>query len=90
MSRNIFHLMKFLLTPEPEVLSFSEFESWEAVMKNVEMKLDGNILTIKVDLTKEFGPSSSGKTIIIASTEGNVAVDGHEEAKVGLNVYRKK
>jgi hypothetical protein len=36
------------------------------------------------------GPSSSGKTIIIASTEGNVAVDGHEEAKVGLNVYRKK
>jgi len=59
-------------------------------MKNVEMKLDGNILTIRVDLTKDFGPSSSGKTILIASTEGNVAVDGHEEAKVGLNVYRKK
>jgi len=59
-------------------------------MKNVEMKLDGNILTIRVDLTKDFGPSSSGKTIIIASTEGNVAVVGHEEAKVGLNVYRKK
>jgi len=82
--------MKFLLTPEPEVLIFPAFESGEAVMKNMEMKLDGNILTIKVDLTKEFGPSSSGKTIIIASTEGNVAVDGHEEAKVGLNVYRKK
>ncbi len=59
-------------------------------MKNVEMKVSGNILTIKVDLTKEFGSSSSGKTIIIASTEGNVAVDGHEEAKIGLNVYRKK
>jgi hypothetical protein len=59
-------------------------------MKNVEMKVEGNILTIKVDLKKDFGPSSSGKTIIIASTEGNVAVDGHEEAKVGLNVYRKK
>jgi len=54
------------------------------------MKVEGNILTIKVDLTKDFGPSSSGKTIIIASTEGNVTVDGHEEAKVGLNVYRKK
>ena len=53
------------------------------------MKIEGNILTIKVDLTKDFGPSSSGKTIIIASTEGNVTVDGHE-AKVGLNVYRKK
>ena len=58
-------------------------------MKNVEMKVEDNILTIKVDLTKEFGPSSSGKTIIIASTEGNVAIDGHE-AKVGLNVYKKK
>ncbi len=30
------------------------------------------------------------KTIIIASTEGNVVIPGHEEAKVGLNVYRKK
>jgi len=59
-------------------------------MKNVEMKTEGDILTIKVDLTKEFGPSSSGKTIIIASTEGNVAIEGHEEIKVGLNVYKKK
>ncbi len=59
-------------------------------MKNVEMTVEDNILTIKVDLTKDFGPSSSGKTIIIASTEGNVAVEGHEEAKIGLNVYKKK
>jgi hypothetical protein len=63
---------------------------WRTAMKNVEMKVEGNILTVKVDLTKEFGPSSSGKTIIIASTEGNVAIEGHEEAKIGLNVYRKK
>jgi hypothetical protein len=59
-------------------------------MKNVEMTVDGNILTIKVDLTKEFGPSSSGKTIIIASTEGNQSVPGKETVKVGLNVYKKK
>ena len=58
-------------------------------MKNVDMKVEGNILTIKVDLNKEFGPSSSGKTIIIASTEGNVSVQDRDE-KVGLNVYRKK
>lgn len=58
-------------------------------MKNVEMTIDGNILTIKVDLSKEFGPSSSGKTTIIASTEGNIAVPDRDE-KVGLNVYRKK
>jgi hypothetical protein len=58
-------------------------------MKNVQMIVEGNILTIRVDLAKEFGPSASGKTIIIASTEGNVAVPDREE-KVGLNVYRKK
>jgi hypothetical protein len=59
-------------------------------MKNVEMKVEGNVLTIQVDLTKEFGPSSSGKTIIIASTEGNVSIPEYEEAKIGLNVYKKK
>jgi len=59
-------------------------------MKNVEMKLENNILTIKVDLTKEFGPSSSGKTIIIASTEGNISIPDKEEVKIGLNVYKKK
>ena len=59
-------------------------------MKNVEMTLDGNILTIKVDVSKEFGPSSSGKTIIIATTEGNVSIPGAEDKKVGINVYKKK
>jgi hypothetical protein len=61
----------------------------ESRMKNVEMKIEGNILIIRVDLSKEFGPSSSGKTTIIASTEGNVSIPDREE-KVGLNVYRKK
>ena len=59
-------------------------------MKNVELFIDANILTIKVDLTKDFGPSSSGKTIIIASTEGNVSIPGAEDKKIGLNVYKKK
>lgn len=58
-------------------------------MKNVEMKLEGDILTIKVDVTKEFGPSASGKTIIIASTEGNISIPEKENVKIGLNVYRK-
>ncbi|MBF0405972.1 MAG: hypothetical protein HQM10_01355 [Candidatus Riflebacteria bacterium] len=58
-------------------------------MKNVEMSVEGNILTIKVDLTKEFGVSSSGKSIIISSTEGNQTIPGREE-KIGLNIYRKQ
>ena len=56
-------------------------------MKNIEMTVEENTLIIKVDLAKDFGPSKSGKTIIVASTEGNVSVPGREE-KVGLNIYR--
>lgn len=58
-------------------------------MKNVEMQVEGHILTIKVDLSEDHGPSSSGKSIIIATTEGNVSVPEHDEIKVGLNVYKK-
>ena len=58
-------------------------------MKNVEMTVEGTLLTIKVDLSKEFGPSASGKTTIIASTEGNITIPTREE-KIGRRAYRKK
>ncbi len=58
-------------------------------MKNVEMTVEGNLLVIKIDLTKEYGASSSGKSVIVATTEGNYTIPGREE-KIGLNVYRKK
>jgi len=56
-------------------------------MKNVRTELKGTQLVITVDLAKDFGPSASGKTIIIASTCGNVSVG---DVKVGLNVYRAR
>ena len=59
-------------------------------MKNVDIKIEGDILTVKVDLSKDFGPSSSGKTIIIASSEGNQSLPENEDIKIGLNVYKKK
>ncbi len=59
-------------------------------MKNVDITVEGNTLILKVDLTKEFGPSSSGKNLIIASTEGNQSAPGREDVKVGLNVYKRK
>jgi len=59
-------------------------------MKNIEMSLNGTILTMKVDLSKDFGPSKSGKSITVASTEGNISVPGAEDVKIGLNVYRSK
>ena len=58
-------------------------------MKNIEMKVEGNKLMITVDLSQRYGKSSSGKSIIIASSEGNQAIPGHEDIKIGLNVYTK-
>jgi hypothetical protein len=59
-------------------------------MKNLDMKVEGNILTIIVDLSKRHGESKSGKSITIASTEGNISVPDHEEIKIGVNIYIKK
>lgn len=57
-------------------------------MKNVKMSVTGNKLLIEVDLSQSFGPSSSGKSITVASTEGNKPVPDAEEIKIGLNVYK--
>jgi hypothetical protein len=57
-------------------------------MKNVEMTVEGKRLTLVVDLSQEHGTSKTGKSITIASTEGNVPVPGHEEIVIGVNVYR--
>lgn len=56
-------------------------------MKNVNMEVKDQTLIITVDLSKSFGSSKSGKTIIVASTEGNATVPERDE-KVGLNIYR--
>jgi hypothetical protein len=58
-------------------------------MKNVTMDVKDNKLIITVDLSKDFGPSGSGKSRIVASTEGNADVPGHTSMKIGLNVYKK-
>ena len=55
-------------------------------MKNVEMSLSENILTITVDLTKEFGISSSGKSLIVDTPEGNASIPGAEDKMIGLNI----
>ena len=59
----------------------------EGELKNVALDVNGNTLTITVDLSKELGPSASGKSTLIASTSGAVTVEGG--ARVNLSVYRK-
>jgi hypothetical protein len=60
----------------------------ELMAKNIETKVQGDKLIITVDLSKSYGLSGSGKSEIIASTEGNISLPGHEEVKIGVNVYR--
>ena len=57
-------------------------------MQNIKTSVKGQTLTIEIDLSKRFGKSASGKTTIIASSQGNVAV-GDTGATMGINVYTK-
>ncbi len=57
-------------------------------MRNVKMIVKGNILIIEVDLSRSFGPSNTGKSIITASTQGFVPVPGSDK-EIIFSVYRK-
>ena len=59
-------------------------------MKNVETRVNGDSLVITVDLSQENGLSKSGKTTIIASTEGNIKLEHSSGAVLGLNVYKPR
>lgn len=56
--------------------------------KNVVIRVDGGCLYVYCDLRKDFGASSSGRTIIIASSSGNKPL-GRSNAFLGLNLFIK-
>jgi hypothetical protein len=59
-------------------------------MKNVTVKVDKTTMTITVNLSAPTAPSASGKTQVIASTQGNQVFSGPKgPVYVGLNVYEK-
>lgn len=57
-------------------------------MKNIEIEKTGDKLIITIDTSKTFGPSKSGKTTVIATTEGNVNIPGVFGVKLGVNCYK--
>lgn len=61
------------------------------IMQNVKFSLTGDKLTIEVDMSKTIGPSKSGKTMVIASTQGNQVIknDG-KPVHMGLNIYQHR
>ena len=63
------------------------------VGSNVQYTVQGDKLIIEVDLSQRGTPSKSGKTLVIASTQGNkrlVNEDGNEIITLGLNAYRPR
>jgi hypothetical protein len=56
-------------------------------MSNCEIEVKGNILTVKIDLTKRLHPSGTGKTMIVGTTSGNASIPGHPGIKLGVNVF---
>ena len=57
-------------------------------MKNMKITVTEDRLLIDVDLTQAGEPSKSGKSIIIASSEGNKDVPDAPGVKIGLNAYK--
>jgi hypothetical protein len=58
----------------------------------IETKIEGNKLIITCDLEKPT-PSASGKTLVVASTRGNIKTSCMVEGKpltIGLNAYIAK
>jgi predicted flap endonuclease-1-like 5' DNA nuclease len=57
-------------------------------MQNIDIKLDKNNVTVTIDTEKDFGMSSKGKSIIVASTRGNQPLEG-TDILMGINVFKK-
>jgi hypothetical protein len=59
------------------------------MVKNINYVIDENELTITIDLTQNFGFSKSGKTQVIASTEGFLRFDEIQGLMLNLNLNKK-
>jgi len=57
------------------------------VGKNVSYVVEGKLLIVTMDLSKTFGPSSSGKTEIVATTGGSKEV-GETGVMLGINAFK--
>jgi DNA-directed RNA polymerase alpha subunit len=60
-------------------------------MINIATGVKDDVLTITVNLKERHGNSKSGKTVTIASTQGNQKLaPPHDGVSFGLNVYTKE
>jgi hypothetical protein len=57
--------------------------------ENIVAHVEGGFLVLRIELATDLGLSSSGKTRLVATSRGSVAVPG-TDVKLGLNVFRKE
>lgn len=57
---------------------------------NIGIEEEDGMLILRIDLSKDFGKSSSGKNTIIASSRGNQLISTSKgDVKLGLNCFKK-
>jgi len=61
----------------------------EDLTKEVKSEVAGNKLVLTIDISGKGKVSASGKSMVIASTRGNIEVPGTKGLILGLNLYRK-
>ena len=62
-------------------------------MNTIEVKIDNGRLVISLPLNAQPAPSASGKTLVVASTHGNIAttaVVNGQPVVVGVNAYIRR
>ena len=59
-------------------------------MQNITMKRAGRKLTVEFDLSRELGPSASGKVTMVATTRGFVAVPRSRSLFIGVHIFKRK
>jgi len=64
-------------------------DEFKEIGKNVLYKVEGDELILKMNLTKDYGLSKTGKTVCVATTGGNVTIEGIPMTrKIGINLYK--
>ena len=57
-------------------------------MQNIDMKLEGDTLVLRINLSQNYGPSKSGKTLTVGNTGGFAEIPGKQGYRVNVNVIR--
>jgi hypothetical protein len=63
-----------------------DLSNTEALGENIKAVKNGSQVILIIDASKRLGPSASGKSMIIATTRGNMSYNG---LSFGVNVYSK-